>query len=32
MNATYTWTCKGQLYIITNPDWTALADAVGGVG
>jgi hypothetical protein len=22
-----TYTCRGQLYTLTNPDWTAIADA-----
>jgi hypothetical protein len=24
---TYQWTCKGQTYTLTNPDWSAIADA-----
>jgi hypothetical protein len=23
-----TYTCKGQVYTLSNPDWTAIADAV----
>ena len=23
-----TYTCKGQIYTLTAPDWTAIADAV----
>jgi hypothetical protein len=22
-----TYTCRGQLYTLSNPDWTAIADA-----
>jgi hypothetical protein len=22
-----TYTCKGQVYTLSNPDWTAIADA-----
>jgi len=25
---TETYTCKGQVYTLTAPDWTAIADAV----